>query len=268
MIIRDALGRYSKYLLSRGFWLTLSLTVFTVNTHSNDSLADTVEKIKPSIVGVGTFLPKRSPRALFLGTGFVVGSGNLVVTNAHVIPETLDTQHLEEVAVFYRNGKDEKIVTAKQIAVDKEHDLAILQLSEGQLPPFKLGRAAAVREGQLYAFTGYPMGMMLGLYPVTHRGIISSITPTIIPLISAGQLNEKLMKRLQAPYLVFQLDATAYPGNSGSPLYDPESGEAVGVINKVFIQEGKENAISKPSGITYAIPITHLENLLHEIKLH
>jgi len=76
------------------------------------------------------------------------------------------------------------------------------------------------------------------------------------------------MKRLQTPYLVFQLDATAYPGNSGSPLYNTDSGEVVGVINKVFIQEGKENAISKPSGITYAIPINHLENLLHEIKLH
>jgi len=79
-------------------------------------------------------MPKRSPRALFLGTGFVVGDGSMVVTNAHVIPQTLDFEHLEEIAVFYRNGKNEKAVTAKEVAVDKEHDLVVLKLSEGQLP--------------------------------------------------------------------------------------------------------------------------------------
>jgi len=132
----------------------------------------------------------------------------------------------------------------------------------------KLGNVSAVREGQLYAFTGYPIGMVLGLYPVTHRGIISAISPVAIPMIRSNKLNEKLLKRLHDPYPVFQLDATAYPGNSGSPLYDPDSGDVLGVINKVFIQESKENAISKPSGITYAIPVNHVENILRENKLY
>jgi len=136
------------------------------------------------------------------------------------------------------------------------------------LPPFKLGNVSSVREGQLYAFTGYPIGMVLGLHPVTHRGIISAISPVAIPLIRTNKLNEKLLKRLQDPYPVFQLDATAYPGNSGSPLYDTESGEVIGVINKVFIQESKETAITKPSGITYAIPVNHVEKLLRDKKLY
>ena len=54
---------------------------------------------------------------------------------------------------------------------------------------------------------------------------------------------------------VFQLDATAYPGNSGSLLYDPETGEVVGIINKLFVKESKEVVLEKPSGITYAIPV-------------
>jgi S1-C subfamily serine protease len=61
---------------------------------------------------------------------------------------------------------------------------------------------------------------------------------------------------------VFQLDATAYPGNSGSPLYHPETAEVIGVINKVFVKEGRENVLAKPSGITYAIPVQYARQLL------
>jgi S1-C subfamily serine protease len=55
------------------------------------------------------------------------------------------------------------------------------------------------------------------------------------------------------------LDATAYPGNSGSPLYIPETGEVVGVINKVFVKESREAVLEKPSGITYAIPVRYVK---------
>jgi len=62
--------------------------------------------------------------------------------------------------------------------------------------------------------------------------------------------------------MVYQLDATAYPGNSGSAMYHASTGEVVGIINKVFVQESKEAVISKPSGITYAIPVKYLHQLL------
>ena len=61
---------------------------------------------------------------------------------------------------------------------------------------------------------------------------------------------------------VLQLDATAYPGNSGSPVYDPESGDVLGIINMVFVKGTKEAALTQPSGITYAIPASHLQALL------
>lgn len=63
-------------------------------------LADTIEKIKPSVVGVGTFQPTRSPRAQLLGTGFVVGDGRHVITNDHVIPHMLDSENREHLAIF------------------------------------------------------------------------------------------------------------------------------------------------------------------------
>ena len=61
---------------------------------------------------------------------------------------------------------------------------------------------------------------------------------------------------------MFQLDATAYPGNSGSPLYDGNTGLVIGVINSVFVKGAKENVLRDPSGITYAIPARYVQELL------
>jgi len=227
-----------------------------------ESLPETLQKIKPSIVGVGTFMPSRSPRGVFLGTGFVVGNGKLVVTNAHVVAQLLNYEKLEQWAIFISNGNNPKAVIVERIALDAEHDIAILKLKEGVLPALTLGEVNSVREGERYAFTGYPIGMVLGLYPVTHQGIVSAISPVAIPVFDTTKLNVNLIKRLQKPYHVFQLDATAYPGNSGSPLYNIETGVVIGVINKVFVKKSKENVLSNPSGITYAIPIEHVRSLL------
>jgi S1-C subfamily serine protease len=231
---------------------------------AEQTLPDTIALIKPSIVAVGTYLPKRNPRAVFLATGFAVADGTLIVTNAHVIPAKLDHDHLEQLSVFVRQGNEDKLIATTELAIDPEHDLAILKLINSRLPALKLGNAASVREGQLYAFTGYPIGMVLGLYPVTHRCMISAISPNVIPAINSGSINQKLLRRLQHPYNVFQLDGTAYPGNSGSPLYNPDTAEVFGVINKVFVQESKENVLTHPSGISYAIPINYVAQLLKD----
>ncbi len=252
----------NKTLILRDCLLSLMVLLGSKSLCAEPSLADTVAKIKPSIVAIGTYMPRRNPRAVFMATGFVIGDGSFIITNAHAIPETLDIEHLEKIAIFYHKDNIDKVVIATELAVDKDHDLALLKINDERLPALTLGSATSVREGQLYAFTGFPIGMVLGLSPVTHRGIISAITPNVIPMVSAAQIKQTQFKRLQDPYNVFQLDATAYPGNSGSPLYHPESGQVIGVINKVFVQESKENILAKPSGISYAIPINYVENML------
>ncbi|MCK9606022.1 MAG: serine protease [Methylomonas sp.] len=232
------------------------------------NLPDIIYRVKPSIVAVGTYMPTRNPRAVFLGTGFVVGDGRNIVTNAHVVNKDLDAAHLEQYAIFYRQDQKERMVFADLKTTDQAHDLAILNLQDGRLPALEIGDSGKVREGELFAFTGYPIGMVLGLYPVTHRGIISAISPNAIPVLASRQLNIRMIKKLSTPYDVFQLDATAYPGNSGSPLYDIDTGKVVGIINKVFVQGSKENAISNPSGISYAIPSEHIKPLLNQKSIH
>ena len=220
----------------------------------------------PAVVAVGTFQKTRRPPSVFRGTGFVVTDGLHVITNAHVLPEKVDSERKEIIAIFAGKGNVIDIREATKIAEDRDHDVVVLKITGQPLVTMPLGDSDKVREGETYAFTGFPIGMVLGLNAVTHRGIISAVTPVVIPQLSGQLLEKKILTRLFAPYDIFQLDATAYPGNSGSPLYHPETGQVIGIINKVFIQESKETVIQKPSGISYAIPIKHLVTLIKKVR--
>jgi serine protease Do len=240
---------------------------FDASSAETNSLPDTVDRIRPAIVAVGTFQKIRRPPAIFRGTGFVVLNGLYVVTNAHVLPDKIDTDKREYIAVFAGVGEVADVREATTAGVDTDHDFAVLRITGHPLPALTLGDSSRVREGESYAFTGFPIGMVLGLHPVTHRGIVSAITPIVIPQLSAQQLGKNVLARLTSPYDVFQLDATAYPGNSGSPLYDPATGQVVGILNKVLVQSTKESAIEKPSGISYAVPINSLRELLRKLRI-
>ena len=199
-------------------------------------LVETIAKIRGSIVAVGTFQPTRAPSSVFLGTGFVVTDGRHVLTNAYVLPDHLDDANLEKLVVFVAGTSNFKAHSARKILVDYKHDIALLAISGKAIPAMQLGRSDQVREGQQLAFTGFPIGVVLGLHPVTYQGIVSALTPIALPTVNSKQLNINMLVRLQDPYTVFQLDATAYPGNSGSPLYEKDSGKVVGIINKVFVK--------------------------------
>ncbi len=228
------------------------------------SVPDTIDQVRPSIIAVGTVQQTRRPPANFLGTGFVVGDGRHVITNAHVIPEVLDVRNMEFLAVFVGRGKRFESRKATKAAVDLVHDLALLKIEGSRLPALSLGDSGRLREGQDLLFTGFPIGVVLGLFPVTHRAMISAISPVAFPVPSASNLDPQTIHRLRNPFDVIQLDGTAYPGNSGSPLYQSDSGQVMGVINKVFVKQSKETVIQDPSGITYAIPASHIRALLRK----
>lgn len=227
-------------------------------------LPDIIDRIRPSIVSVGTVMPLRRPSAQFRGTGFVVANGRQVVTNHHVLPELIDHARRETLAVFSGRGSKANVHPAKIVKSDPEHDLVLLEIGNGPLPPMSLASETRIREGEEIAFTGFPIGTVLGLYPVTHRGIISAITPIVIPSNNSKDLTAKQIMRMRNRYEVYQLDGTAYPGNSGSPVYDVRSGKVVGVLNSVFVKDTKETLLERPSGISYAIPVKYVHELLKE----
>jgi S1-C subfamily serine protease len=222
---------------------------------------------KPSVVAVGVFNPTASPRFGFRGSGFVVGSGNLVVTNAHVLPDVIPAGGTEGtlaiVAPKLGVSENAAMRAAKLLGVDREHDLALLQIDGAPLPALPLAEAAPAREGASVAIIGFPIGGALGFTPVTHRGIVSSITGIVLPAPTSQALNSQAVNRIrQGNFDIYQLDATAYPGNSGGPVLDVQSGKVIAVINMVLVKGSKESAISHPSGISYAIPVRFVSELL------
>ncbi|MGQ0652134.1 MAG: S1 family peptidase [Betaproteobacteria bacterium] len=233
-----------------------------------DSLPQTIERVKPALVGIGTFQKTRSPAVRFLATGFAVGAGGHVVTNAHAVDKPLDLAAKESLIVLVSQGGEPRPREVELLETDRDHDLALLKVSGPALPALKIGDSGSVREGQVLFITGFPIGMVLGFHPATHRAMIAAITPVALPGITSRELNARMVARIRSSvYSVFQLDGTAYPGNSGSPLYDAKEGTVYGILNSGFVQGTREAAISHPSGISYAIPAKYIVDMLKRQKV-
>lgn len=242
----------------RSWWLCLCLVSGAL---PGAELEQVISQAKLSIVGIGSYQKLRTPPITFVGTGFVIGDGLTVVTAAHVLQSLRGADLAQVLGVLVGQGDSAQFRTATIMVLDEEHDLAQLRMAGTPLPAMRLGDSSSVAEGRQLAFTGFPLGMVLGLHPVTHRGMVSAITPVATPPVSTSKLDAHLASQLhRQAYPIFQLDGTAYPGNSGSPLYDTETGVVYGVINMVFVKGLKETAISAPSGITYAIPVNYLRD--------
>ncbi|WNO61265.1 serine protease [Rheinheimera sp. MMS21-TC3] len=224
-------------------------------------LVQVIKDIKPAIVAIGIHNPLAAPRIRLVGTGFAIADGSKIVTNYHVISSSLNTQRNESYVVLSGNGTNIKVHSVLATKTDTDHDLAVLTIKE-KLPTVTLADDKHIDEGSAIALIGYPITAVLGLYPATHTGIISAITPIAIPADSSKTIDSRALRQLKAPFLLYQLDATAYPGNSGSPLIDIKTAKVIGVVNKVFVKSTREAVLSDPSNISYAIPIHFLHALL------
>lgn len=246
-------------------WLmTLCLILVTTTSVANE-LPRTLARIKPSIVAIGVITPLPNPTASILGTGFVIDDGSLIATNAHVVQHKRLNNLNARLTVFVGHGKKVARRLASIVAINTLHDLAILRISGKPLPALTLSQQR-VFEGENVAFTGFPVANALGLYPVTHQGIISSIAPAAVPVKSTSTLSAKQLRALRNPHDVYLINAVAYPGNSGSPVYDIKTGAVIAMINKVLISSTKESALTNPTAMTYAIHIKHLRAMLGQAK--
>ncbi len=245
-------------------WLLFLVVMVSTGVPARAGLLEVIAATKPSVVAVGLYNALSSPRFTPRGTGFVVGDGTQVITNAHVLPEDLEKTFGNQLRVRVVAGAaapSERIATV--LRVDPVHDLALLRIDGVRLPTLTLAPNADVPEGLSIALIGFPISSALGLAPVTHRGIVSSVTDMVLPLPTARSLTNRAIQQLREnPFKIYQLDATAYPGNSGGPLVDVENGEVIGVVSLVAIKGTRESALSAPTGISYAMPVRWVRALL------
>jgi serine protease Do len=251
--------------IGRRAWIGVAALGLPCLAHAG--LVENVAATRQSVVAVGTYAETDAPRFGFRGTGFVVGDGTLLVTNHHVLPsaEAQDQGPAQRsLAILVPSPGGEPVLRRAKLAhSDRNHDLALLRIEGSPLPALTLGPPELAPQGTSIALIGFPIGGVFGFAPVVHRGIVAAISRVALPASGARQLNPATVARLrEGPFEIYQLDATAYPGNSGGPLIEAESGLVIGVINMVLVRSTRESALTNPTGITYAIPVRRVLDLL------
>jgi S1-C subfamily serine protease len=227
------------------------------------SVTGLIASAKTSVCAVGTFSALDSPRFGFRGSGFFVGDGSKVATCWHVLPEASGDTRPGRLAVQLTAADGTLEVREAELASShRQHDLAVLKVKGPPVRPLPVSRASPI-EGTEFVLVGFPIGGVLGFRQVSHRGMIASIVASSLPTATSRQLTEGAVARLrEGSFEMLQLDATAYPGNSGGPLLDAMTGEVLGVVNMVLLKGQRESALSHPSGISYAVPARYLVDLL------
>ena len=178
-----------------------------------EAIADVVDRVLPAVVNVVSDFGGGQGE----GTGFVVRSDGIVVTNYHVV------EGASHVSVFSSDA-DPVRYDARVIGGDAQADLAILDIDASDLPTVSLGESSSLRLGQRVVAIGYALGLEGG--PSVTTGIVSSLTRQItVPDQNCGTL----CANGQRVYTdVVQTDAAINPGNSGGPLVDM-AGQVVGI---------------------------------------
>ncbi len=174
------------------------------------------------------------------GTGFLISSDGLIMTNKHVVSVFEGEQ--AEYRIILSNGKE---YYAQLIGKDPLNDLAVLKIFDSGLPFVALGDSDRLEPG----ISVIAIGNALGLFQNSvTKGIISGIGRSVQASDQAGNV-ENLDN-------VIQTDAGINPGNSGGPLIDLE-GKVIG-INTALVSSGQS--------IGFAIPINDARNVIRSVK--
>jgi serine protease Do len=170
--------------------------------------------------GPGGPNPRGGQMVRGLGSGFIVKSDGLVLTNAHVVAGA------SEVTVRLTDKREFK---AKVIGQDKETDVAVLKIDAKGLPAVRVGDTSKVQVGEWVLAIGSPFGFE----NTATAGIVSARARS---LPGEGYI----------PFI--QTDVAVNPGNSGGPLFNLR-GEVIGINSQIYSGSGGY------MGISFAIPI-------------
>ena len=226
------------------------------------SFADLAEKLMPSVVNISTTqtivttntnpfpfeFPPGSPfedlfkefgtpkerKASALGSGFIIDSNGIVITNNHVI------EHCSQIKLKVNNS----LIDALVVARDEVNDLALLKTKTDKSIPIPMSRANPELLEDIYA-AGFPFGDAINSAVKVTKGIVSSLS---------GMSNN---------FSNVQIDAALQPGNSGGPIVDKDSGSLVGVATMKLSKDYTKAAFGVESENTnYGIKSSQVKDFL------
>jgi len=176
--------------------------------------------------------PRLGPKAMSLGTGFIIDASGLILTNNHVVGDA------DEIKISFTESEEEVPTDGEVVGRDPELDVALIKVKTTRvLEPVIFGDSENLEVGEYVIAVGNPFGQG---HSVTH-GIVSA----------KGRLAPDFPL---AKYI--QTDAPINPGNSGGPLVNLK-GEVIGINNAIE---------ARAQGIGFAIPISTVKLVLPQLR--
>ena len=165
------------------------------------------------------------------GSGFIVSSDGVILTNAHVV------HGAKEVTVKLTDRRE---FNAKVLGQDPKTDVAVLKINAKDLPTVKLGQTSNLRVGDWVLAIGSPFGFE------------NSVTAGVVSAKGRSLPDDSFV-----PFL--QTDVAINPGNSGGPLFNAR-GEVVGINSQIYTRSGGYQ------GVSFAIPIEVATRVQQQIQ--
>jgi len=206
------------------------------NTETN-FVASAVERTGSAVVRIDSARTLRNPYtngrrvARGTGSGFIIRSNGLILTNAHVVGGA------DRVTVTLKDGRN---FTGRVLGEDRATDVAVIQIQASNLPVVSLGNSDQLKPGEWAIAIGNP----LGLDNTVTVGIVSGTDRSSRAFGSRG-----------GAVGFIQTDAAINPGNSGGPLLN-QRGQVIGV-NTAIIQGAQ--------GLGFAIPINLAQQIANQL---
>ncbi|MBP1859094.1 DegQ family serine endoprotease [Rhizobium herbae] len=216
--------------------ITTTMKATDVSDSSDNSPMD--EQFRRFFEQQGIPMPKQAPRqgggerGMALGSGFIVGSDGIIVTNNHVIDNAID------IKVTLDDGTE---LPAKLLGADPKSDLAVLKIkSDKPLATLSWGDSDALKLGDQILAIGNPFG--------------------IGTTVTAGIVSARGRDLHSGPYDDFiQIDAPINHGNSGGPLVD-HAGNVVGINTAIYSPNGGS------VGVGFAIPSDQAQKIVAKLE--
>lgn len=209
----------------------------TISGNDTNFISDAVDKSGSAVVRINSSRASRSrsaqPRQQLRGTGsgFIIKSDGLVMTNAHVVDKA------SSVTVTLKDGRE---FTGRVVGEDPLTDVAIIKIQANKLPTVSLGNSDQIKPGEWAIAIGNP----LGLDNTVTAGIVSG----------TGRSSSEIGAPDRRVSFI-QTDAAINPGNSGGPLLN-QRGQVIGMNTAI---------IGGAQGIGFAIPINRAQQIATQL---
>ncbi len=201
--------------------------------------------IEDYFLGPRMRISEQSQRIPYMGSGFLVDNEGHIVTNHHVIDDSVS---------YFVTFPDGREFDAELVDADRYADVAVLRIKAEkgtELPqPLEFAESDDLEIGEQVVAFGNPFGNLIeDSRPTVTAGCISALHRTFRPD----------SENLRVYQDMIQTDASINPGNSGGPLVDV-NGDVVGVNTFIFSPSGGN------TGVSFAIPSNRVRSVVDEIK--